>query len=132
MTTLDLFLAKKIIKPEPMEFKYHYFSKELGGEVVIRYDPITMNRLEEIKSEVSPEEFNIFIVLECDTDGIFKSQDLMDLYKAPSPEDLVKSIFKYRPGDLQETVTRIERQAGFRQVSIEDLKKKSEKEAKSQ
>jgi len=114
-TALDILLAGE--KQLPVKEK-QFRLKRLGITMTLR--SLSYNRVQEIKKIGS--DIQIHELLAGVRDPDLKNQALLDHYGAATPAELVKTMFS--PGEIEEICIEIDRLSGYRQVTLEAVKKK--------
>lgn len=75
----------------------------------------------EIKSMVS-EEIPVHILLAGVKEPDFKNKDLMEKFNAATPAEVIKNLLL--PGEVEDLSRMIEKLSGYRENTIEEIKKK--------
>lgn len=117
---LDILLKRKVDPVATKEVKHIRLSKELGQDVVFKLKGLGYSRVAELKQ--MGDEMQIHILLAGVTEPSFKSKELMALYEAPTPAELVKKLLT--PGEIEDLSRQIEILSGFRKETVEEIKKK--------
>lgn len=119
--TLDLLLKSDITNIREKKIKVKRLStKEKPFVLTLR--SLNYNKVAEIKA-LTGDDTPLHIMMAGVVDPDFKkSQDLMDKFQALTPVELIKKIFL--PGEIEDISREIEKLSGYRETTIEELKKK--------
>lgn len=118
---LDILLEKEPPEPEKAYVRHKRLSEHYGEEVLIPIKQFGYDKAQHLKKLT---EADIHLVLAGIDDDFFKNDELLRKYGANTPADLVKDTRFLLPGELEELAQRIERHNGYRQITMETLKKK--------
>lgn len=122
MDTLDLLLKTELPNPPEKSVKLRRLSKACGGDVVFRLRALPYSRVAEIEEMHRGGDMPVFILLAGCASPDLKNRDLMEKYKAFTPEDLVKALLL--PGEVEDLSREVERLSGYRTLTFEEVKKK--------
>ena len=89
-------------------------------DIVLTLRSLSYSRVQEIKKIDS--DIQIHEILAGVKDPDLKNQALIDHYGAGTPAELVKIMFS--PGEIEEICREIDKLSGYRQVTLEAVKKK--------
>ncbi len=121
MDALSLLLRADIPNQPEKEYKHKRLSTLCGEPVILKIKALPYNRAAElIKSQM--DDLNVHIVLAGMVDPNLKDKDLMAKYGAETPAELVKKMFL--PGEVEDLSRAIEKLSGYREVTVEEIKKK--------
>lgn len=118
--TMELLLAMELPQPQSQDYRIKRLSKICGQDVVFTLNQLTYNRVEQLRQ--LEHESDIHIVLAGVSKPDLRSPALMDKYGAATPAELVKKLLL--PGEIEDLKRAIERLCGYRQLTIEQIKKK--------
>ena len=121
MDTLELLLKTDIPNLPEKEVKLMRLSEICKGDIVFKLRAMSYNRTAEIKKSAE-DDMNVHIILAGTVEPNLKDADLMAKYKAPTPAELVKVLLL--PGEIDDIAREIEVLGGYRNVTVEDIKKK--------
>ena len=89
-------------------------------DIVLTLRSLSYSRVQEIKKQDA--DIQIHEILAGVKDPDLRNQELIDHYGAATPADLVKLLFN--PGEIEEICREIDKLSGYRQVTLEAVKKK--------
>lgn len=121
MGALDILLQAEIPSPQTRQFKQKRLSELFGEDVVFTLKELGFSRVAEIKKLGGEEETEIGILLAGVVEPDLKNKDLLAKYNAVTPAELVKKLLL--PGEIMEISQQIERLSGYRQKTLEEIKK---------
>lgn len=122
MDTLDLLLKAEIPNPPEKAVKLRRLSKACGGDVVFRLRALPYSRVAEIEEMHRGDDMPVFILLAGCVSPDLKNRDLMEKYKALTPEELIKAMLL--PGEIEDLSREVERLSGYRTATYDEVKKK--------
>lgn len=122
MDTLELLLKTEIPNPPEKSVKLKRLSKLCGGDVVFRLRALSYSRVAEIEEMHKGDDMPVFILLAGCASPNLKNAELMEKYKALTPEDLVKALLL--PGEIEDLSREVERLSGYRALTFDEVKKK--------
>lgn len=117
--TLQLLLGLDIPNLPEKEIKLKRLSALAGQPVVFRIKGLPYNKVAEIGKL---EEFNVHCCLAGIIEPNLKDKALNEHYGVPTPAELLKKMLL--PGEIEDISREIERLSGYRETTIEDVKKK--------
>lgn len=121
MNTLDLLLKADIPDLPEKEFKLKRLSTICGAPVIFKLRGLPYNRASElIKSQ--KEDLNVHILLAGTVEPDLKDSELLAKFHAETPAELVKKMLL--PGEIEDLSRAVEKLSGYREVTIEEIKKK--------
>ena len=116
-------LDRDKFKVKNKEYKIKRLSEICGRDIVLTLKPVSFDRLSELKEMHEDfDELKLMIA----ADGI--ATDLNPLkpkFKAENKAELIKAMFT--PGEIEDIYIAISKMSGYSGVTIEEIKKKSEK-----
>lgn len=121
MSIIDILLQNEIPKAQVKEYKIKRLSKLFNTDVKMTLKGLDYNTVMGIK-KINKEDSCIHIILAGDSDGVFKNKELMSKYNAVTPAELIKKVLL--PGEIEDICAAIERLSGYRENTIEEIKKK--------
>ncbi|MDF2844798.1 MAG: XkdN-like protein [Herbinix sp.] len=121
MDALKLLLSANIPDLPEKEIKIKRLSSVCGEPVVFKLRALPYNRATDLTKN-QPEDLNVHIVLAGTVEPNLKDADLMAKYSASTPAELVKKLLL--PGEIEDISRAIEKLSGYRQVTVEEIKKK--------
>ncbi len=116
---MELLLAMELPQPQQQQYKIKRLSALCGQDVVFTLGQLTYNRVEQLRQ--MEHESDIHIVLAGVVKPDLRSPELMSKYQAAPPAELVKKLLL--PGEIEDLKRAIERLCGYRQLTIEQIKK---------
>ncbi|MCI1958190.1 MAG: hypothetical protein LKJ25_01025 [Clostridia bacterium] len=120
-TALDILLSNELPQAEEKEVKIKRLSKAWGVDVIFKIKELGYSRVAEIK-KMEPDSIPVHIVLAGVKEPDLKAKELMDKYKTVTPAETIKKIL--RPGEIEDLSRAIEKLSGYRENTIEEIKKK--------
>lgn len=121
MDALKLLLDANVPELPEKELKVKRLSSMCGEPVVFKLKALPYNRATDLTKN-QPEDLNVHIVLAGTVEPNLKDADLMAKYYASTPAELVKKLLL--PGEIEDISREIEKLSGYRQVTVEEIKKK--------
>lgn len=119
---LDLLLKAELPGVPEKEFKMKRLSELCGADVVFSLKALSYSRVADIRETCKGENMSVHIVLAGVTSPDLKSKELLEKYRAATPVELVKVMLL--PGEVEDLGREIEKLSGFRQNTVEEVKKK--------
>lgn len=116
---LDILLAADLPQPEQKQVKLKRLSRLWGKEVIFTLRELPYSRVAELRRV--EEDTNVHIVLAGVMEPNLRAPDLLAKYDAITPAELVKKLL--RPGEIEDLSRAIERLCGFREDTLEEVKK---------
>ncbi len=117
--TLDLLLALEPPQSQTAEYKIKRLSRLCGRDVVFTLKQLSYSAVDRLRQ--MERESDIHIVLAGVAQPDLRSPELMQKYLAATPAELVKKLLL--PGEIEDLQRAIERLCGYRQLTIEQIKK---------
>lgn len=121
MNTLDLLLKAEIPDLPEKEYKLKRLSDICGEPVIFKLKGLTYSRANDLMKN-QMEELNVHIVLAGTVEPNLKEKELLEKYNAITPAELVKKLLL--PGEIEDLSRAIERLSGYREITVEEIKKK--------
>lgn len=123
MNVTELLLQTDIPKPQTKQFRQRRLSEAAGKDVLFTLQQIGFSRTAEIKRmHQDSEEMEVHILLAGLVEPDFKSRELQEKYKSPTPAELVKALLL--PGEITDLSREVEKLSGYRVSTLEEVKKK--------
>ena len=121
MDALSLLLRAEIPNLPEKEYKLKRLSALCGGPVTFKLKALPYNRAIDLTKN-QPEDLSVHIVLAGTVEPNLKDSELMAKYTAITPAELVKKMLL--PGEIEDLSRAIEKLSGYREVTVEEIKKK--------
>lgn len=119
--TMELLLNLNPPSLPAKSVKIKRLSKLCGGDVVFELRALPFSRVAELK-QMAGDDMTVHILLGGVVSPDLKSGALAEKYKAATPAELVKAMLL--PGEIEDLSRAIERLSGYRETTLEDVKKK--------
>lgn len=121
MGTLEILLHRgKTLPVQKKDVKIKRLSTE-AEPVVFSLRSLSWTRAAEIR-KMGGDDTQIHMVLAGTEAPDLKNQALLDLYGAATPAELLKLMLL--PGEIEDSAAEIDRLSGYRQMTVEAVKKK--------
>lgn len=121
MNALDLLLKAAVPEMPEKEYKITRLSKLCGEPVIFKIKGLPYSRASEL-TKSQKDDLNVHILLAGMVEPNFKDQELLSKYSAQTPAELVKKMLL--PGEIEDLSRAIEKLSGYRDITIEEIKKK--------
>ncbi len=118
---IDLLLSVEPVKPQEKSVKIKRLSELCGAEVLFKLRAMSYDRVAEIK-EMARGDMSVDIILAGVLSPDLKDGRLLQKYKAATPAELVKAMLL--PGEIESIAREIEKLSGYREATLEEIKKK--------
>lgn len=119
---LDLLLKLDPPKLPQKSVKLKRLTKLCGEDVVFELTALPFSRVAELKELSESQDMTVQIVLAGVKSPNLREGALMARYRAATPAELVKALLL--PGEIEDLSRQIERLSGYRETTLEELKKK--------
>ena len=116
---MELLLAMELPQPQRQQYKIKRLSRICGQDVVFTLRQLSYNQVEQLRQ--MDHESDIHILLAGVAGPDLRSPELMSKYQAATPAELVKKLLL--PGEIEDLKRAIEKLCGYRQLTIEQIKK---------
>ncbi|WP_029502493.1 phage tail assembly chaperone [Lachnoclostridium phytofermentans] len=121
MNTLDLLLNTEVQSLPEKEYKLKRLSTICGSDVIFKLRALTYSHANNL-AQNHMEELNVHTVLAGTIEPNLKDNNLLEKYSAVTPAELVKKMLL--PGEIEDLSRAIEKLSGYRQITVEEIKKK--------
>jgi hypothetical protein len=121
MKVLDILLKTDIQDLPEKEYKLKRLSTICGAPVVFKLRALPYNRASELTRD-QRDDLNVHIVLAGTVEPDLKDSDLLSKFNVVTPAELVKKMLL--PGEIEDLSRAIEKLSGYREVTLEEIKKK--------
>ena len=127
-------LLDQLLKPEiksvrenlpEAEYRVKRLSEACGEDVIFRLRALPYGKVEEIK-EMSGKDSKLHIVLEGMVEPNFRAPELKQKFGGETPFETMKALLL--PGEIEDLARGIEKLTGYRENTIEEIKKPSANE----
>lgn len=120
MNIVEMLLKNEFENETTSELNIKRLSEMCGCDIILKVKNISYNRMAEIQQMKNDNA--IHVILEADTEGVFKNKQLMEKYNAVTPVELVKKLLF--PGEISKISGEILYLSGYGNDMIEIVKKK--------
>ncbi len=121
MDALSLLLRANIPDIPEKEFKLKRLSAICGEPVVFKLKGLPYNRAADLMKD-QRDDLNVHIVLAGVVEPDLKDAGLLAKYNVVTPAELIKKMLL--PGEIEDLSRAVEKLSGYRDVTIEEIKKK--------
>lgn len=122
--TLDLLLRMDPPSRPTHRVKVKRLSAHCKEPVVFELRALSYSQVAEIKEREDQSDSAVQILLAGLAAPDLKDQRLQEKYKVPTPAELAKALLL--PGEIEDLSRTVERLSGYRQNTLEELKKNSD------
>ena len=120
MDVIDLLLKTDVPDLPEKEFKVKRLSELCGGDVVFSLRALPYSRAAELSKMEA--DSSVHIILAGTVSPDLKNSELLEKHAAATPAELVKKMLL--PGEIEDLSREVEKLSGYRQRTLEELKKK--------
>jgi transcription antitermination factor NusA-like protein len=117
---INLLLRMDIPEPQTKKVKIKRLSEKAGADIVFELKELPYSVISEIHKL---DNLSIHIILAGTASPNLKSAELKAKYNAETPAELVKNMLS--AGEIEDLAFQIELLSGFRQNTLEEVKKNS-------
>lgn len=121
MDTMELLLKADIPNMPEKEYKLKRLSSVCGGPVIFKLRGLPYSRATEL-TKSQKDDLNVHILLAGTIEPNLKDPELLAKFNAVTPAELVKKMLL--PGEIEDLSRCVEKLSGYRDVTIEEIKKK--------
>lgn len=121
MDVLSLLLQAPIPEMPEKGYKLKRLSSICGSPVIFKLKGLPYNRAMEL-TKTQMDDLNVHILLAGVVEPNLRDTELLAKYEAATPGELVKKMLL--PGEIEDLSRAIEKLSGYREITIEEIKKK--------